>query len=160
MNLTTPRYGLIALIGLAVTASVLGGVWTTTDTAPEQTDSIEMVTYKSPNCGCCGAWARYSEQQGFDTQVNDVDDIQSVKDEHEVPRDVWSCHTSIVEGYVIEGHVPVEAIEKLLEEEPDIEGIALPGMPSGSPGMPGPKQDEWTIYALHEDGTTSTFMEM
>lgn len=160
MDTTTRRYGIIALIGLAVTASLLGGVWTTTDTAPEQTDSIEMVTYKSPNCGCCGAWARYTRQQGFENDVRDVSNMRSVKIDHDIPASVSSCHTTIVGDYVIEGHVPIEAIEKLLEEQPDIEGIALPGMPSGSPGMPGPKQGEWTIYALHEDGSTSTFMEM
>ena len=76
------------------------------------------------------------------------------------PTNLESCHTTIVEGYVIEGHIPVEVINKLLKEKPDIKGIAMPGMPSGSPGMPGQKRGEWIIHAMHHDGSTTEYMRI
>ena len=82
----------------------------------------------------------------------------AIKERYGVPRNLESCHTEIIGGYFVEGHMPIEAIEKLLSERPDIRGIALPGMPSGSPGMPGPKTEPWTIYAVNKDGSVGEFM--
>jgi len=88
-----------------------------------------------------------------------VDDMTDIKDDLGIPQDMRSCHTSMVEDYFLEGHVPVEAIRKLLEEQPAIDGIALPGMPSGSPGMSGEKTEPFTIYAI-VDGKVSEFARL
>jgi hypothetical protein len=85
-----------------------------------------------------------------------TDDLTAIKAEHGVPQAAWSCHTAIIDGYVVEGHVPIEAIDDLLAEHPPIDAIALPGMPAGSPGMPGVKAAPFEILAI-EAGTTSTF---
>lgn len=128
--------------------------------AADQTSikDVQTVVYKSPSCGCCGAWAQYAERRGMNVEVKQVRNLNQVKEKYEVPRDKQSCHTVLVGDYVVEGHVPTSAINKLLSEEPDVRGIGLPGMPQGSPGMPGPKQEDWQIYSFKEDGTTSEFM--
>lgn len=121
---------------------------------------VQAVVYKSPSCGCCGAWAQYAERRGMNVEVKVVRNLNQIKEKYGVPEGKQACHTTVLKesGYVVEGHVPTSAINKLLNEEPDIQGIGLPGMPQGSPGMPGPKQEDWKIYSLQEDGTTSEFM--
>lgn len=94
--------------------------------------------YKNPNCPCCGRWAAYMEENGFSvTQitVKTKDQLASINDKYGVPNRVRGCHTALIDGYVVEGLVPVEAINKLLKERPDAKGIAVPGMPAGAPGM-------------------------
>ena len=81
-----------------------------------------------------------------------VDDTGAIKKELNIPDDMWSCHTSLVGDYYVEGHVPIEAVRKLLEEQPDIDGIALPGMPQGSPGMSGEKEEPWVVYSISASG--------
>ncbi|MGB3471435.1 MAG: DUF411 domain-containing protein [Erythrobacter sp.] len=90
---------------------------------------------KDPTCGCCGAWVALAREEGFDVETTDTDDIAGAKLDAGVPEALWSCHTATIDGYVIEGHVPFAAIAKLLEARPDVAGIAVPGMPFGSPGM-------------------------
>jgi hypothetical protein len=111
--------------------------------------SEKVVIFKSPTCGCCVGYSAYLEDQGFEVEVVNQEDITSVKDEHNIPFSMQSCHTAIIGDYFVEGHVPVEAIDKLLSEKPDIDGIALPDMPAGSPGMPGVKSEEFVIYSLN-----------
>ncbi|MDZ4231286.1 MAG: DUF411 domain-containing protein [Patescibacteria group bacterium] len=108
----------------------------------------EVVVYKDPSCGCCGAYVSYLKSKGVAVNVQSVTDIDLVKDQLGVPHNLMSCHTAEVGGYVVEGHVPLEVIGKLLAERPEIKGIALPGMPSGAPGMPGPKTAPFTIYTI------------
>ena len=120
---------------------------------------IEATLYKSASCGCCGNYIPYLKQKGFDVNTVVVNDISEIKKEYGVLSDMESCHTTIIEGYFIEGHVPLEAIDKLLEERPDIDGITLPNMPSGSPGMPGQKQGDFVIFQI-TDGKTSEFMRV
>ncbi len=122
-------------------------------------DAGDVTVFKSPNCGCCNGHVSAYKQSGFDVDVNQMSNMDSIKEKHNIPANMLSCHTAEVEGYFVEGHVPIEAVEKLLEERPDIDGIALPGMPSGTPGMPGQKRGTWTIYAI-KDGETSVFMEI
>lgn len=148
-------------IKLIIPILLLVGVLLTGCTSTDkQLSQAEITTFKSATCGCCGIWTRYAEKEGFDVDVEVLSDdsLASKKIELGVPVNLQSCHTSIVEGYVVEGHIPSEAIDKLLSEKPDIKGIALAGMPSGTPGMPGPKKEDWNIYALHHDGSTSIFM--
>lgn len=86
-----------------------------------------------------------------------MDSVEDIKEDLDIPQEVWSCHTSLVGDYYVEGHVPVEAVRKLLDEKPDIDGIALPGMPQGSPGMGGEKSEPWVIYSI-ADGSVEEFV--
>lgn len=117
----------------------------------------KLTVFKSSSCGCCGIWSEYAGKE-YETEVVEVLDMASVKEE--IPPNLQSCHTTTVGGYFIEGHIPIEAIQKLLAERPDIKGIAMPGMPSGSPGMPGTKQGSWVIYAVHHNGSVDEFMRI
>ncbi|WP_299049135.1 DUF411 domain-containing protein [uncultured Tateyamaria sp.] len=98
-------------------------------------DHGTMHVTKSPTCGCCGAWVALAREEGYDIDVTDTRDVTTVKLDNDVPDTMWSCHTAMIDGYVVEGHVPFAALAKLLEERPEIDGIAVPGMPGGSPGM-------------------------
>jgi len=119
----------------------------------------EITIYKSLSCGCCGLYANYFESRGNkDVKVIDMEDLSAIKKEYGVPLDLESCHMTVVGNYFVEGHVPLEAIDKLLSERPDIAGIAMPGMPSGSPGMPGQKYGEFIVYSVNKDGSYSEFM--
>ncbi|HEY0980247.1 MAG TPA: DUF411 domain-containing protein [Candidatus Paceibacterota bacterium] len=118
----------------------------------------EMTVYKTKTCGCCHVYVEYLEREDVNIKTVDVADLTAIKDRHGIPSNLQSCHTSIVGGYVVEGHIPLEVIEKLLRDKPAIKGIALPGMPSGSPGMPGPKTEKWTIYAIGNDGVVTEYM--
>ena len=121
--------------------------------------SLKAVMYKEPTCGCCVKYAPYLESNNFDVKMVAKADTTPIKEENNIPYDVQSCHTLIVGDYFVEGHVPLEAIEKLLAEKSDVDRIALPGMPAGSPGMPGVKSEEFVIYAL-KDGVTEEFMRI
>ncbi len=112
----------------------------------------KVVVYKSASCGCCSLYVPYLQQQGFQVEVVTTENMGAVKSQYGIPYNMQSCHTTVVGGYFVEGHVPVEAIDKLLTEKPEIKGIALPGMPSGSPGMPGAKSGVWKIYAISDSG--------
>lgn len=96
---------------------------------------ITMTVYKSPTCGCCGKWVDLMRNAGFEITVDNYADLSMVKAQHGVTEQLQSCHTALVGDYVIEGHMPVDAIERLLAEQPDVMGLAVPGMPIGSPGM-------------------------
>lgn len=155
----------IVLSGLAIALFVAIGVMVALNTNPKTpTESAlggeAVMVHKSPSCGCCGVYANYLRNQNVVMTVDNINDLTLVKTRLGVPTELMSCHTSEVGGYAIEGHVPLEVIEKLLSERPDIKGIGLPGMPSGTPGMPGPKTEDWIIYSFTEDGTVDVFMTL
>lgn len=106
-----------------------------------------VTVYKSPSCGCCGKYVDYLKENGFSVKTIEQDDMDSIKKRYGVSR-VASCHTALVNGYVVEGHVPVSAIRKLLKEKPAIAGISAPGMPMNSPGMGEMKKGTLTIYRI------------
>jgi hypothetical protein len=108
----------------------------------------EFVLYKDPNCGCCGDYAKVLEKEGFQVRVKETAAIDALRRMAGVPDKLASCHTMTVGKYVVEGHVPVAAVRKLLAEKPDIRGIALPGMPQGSPGMTGVKEGPFVVYEV------------
>lgn len=110
-----------------------------------------VTVYKSPTCGCCEKYVDYLRENGFAVKAIDETDMSAVKKHHGVSH-VASCHTALVEGYVVEGHVPVGAIRKLLKEKPAIVGISAPGMPQNSPGMGVMKKGTLTIYAVPKGG--------
>lgn len=113
--------------------------------------AAELTLYKNPSCGCCQGWAEYMQGQGWKTKVVDVDEIERIKRRHGVPARMESCHTAIIDGYVVEGHVPVAAIDKLLKERPRATGLSAPGMPQGSPGMSG-TPEPFVVYLFGPDG--------
>ena len=113
--------------------------------------------FKTPSCGCCYGYVLFLEEKKFNVKQTDMRNLHSIKQKYNIPVEMQSCHTTIMGKYFIEGHVPFEAVDKLLKEQPDIDGIALPGMPIGTPGMPGDKDEPYVIYQL-KDGKSSVFM--
>ncbi len=102
-------------------------------------------------------WVAHLEQNGFTVKTTDVPNIAGVKSAVRVPRELFSCHTALVDGYVVEGHVPADDIRRLLSERPDLSGIAVPGMPIGSPGMEGPNPQPYDVIGFDEDGGFTRF---
>lgn len=117
-----------------------------------------VTLYKSPNCGCCTGHAKALEEAGFTVMIEETTDLDAIKQSNNIPADGASCHTAVIGDYVIEGHVPLEAIEKLMTEKPAIAGIGLPGMPVGTPGMPGRKVAPYEVYQLSTDGDMSPYV--
>jgi hypothetical protein len=118
--------------------------------------ATKIVVYKSPTCGCCKAWVTYVEKNGFTAEVHDVDDVTPYKKKHGVPDKMASCHTAIAGGYVIEGHVPADLIQRVLKEKPAIVGLATPGMPQSAPGMDMGKVP-YEVIAFTKEGKTSVY---
>ncbi len=121
----------------------------------------EIDIHKSLTCGCCSTYISYVDGK-VSPKVNslEVQNPDEIKEKYGIPSELESCHTTVIGKYFIEGHMPLEAVEKLLKEQPDIKGIALSGMPSGSPGMPGPKSGDFIIYAVNNDETYNEFMRI
>ena len=116
-------------------------------------EPISVTLYKNPSCTCCEGYAQYLGQNGFKVDVKPTNDLAEISRKAGIPEELEGCHTSFIGDYVVDGHVPVKTIRKLLDEKPAIAGITLPGMPSGSPGMFGEKTGPLTIYAVSRDGT-------
>jgi hypothetical protein len=106
--------------------------------------------YKNPQCGCCEGYADYLRDNGFEVTVKPTHDLPLLHRQYGVPEALVGCHTTLVDDYVVEGHVPVDMLLRLLTEKPNIKGISLPGMPAGSPGMSGEKAAPFTIYEIGE----------
>ncbi len=122
--------------------------------------NANVTIYEGSSCGCCGLYAGYFKDRGNkNIIIKKVQNNTAFMQTLGVPLSMESCHTLTINGYVVEGHVPLEVIEKLLEEKPDIKGIAMPGMPNGSPGMPGNKEP-FKIYKINNDRSTALWMEM
>jgi hypothetical protein len=119
--------------------------------AQAQAEPATVQVYKSPSCSCCQGWVEHLRSEGFAVTVQDLDDLTAIKRMAGVPDRLQSCHTAVVEGYTVEGHVPAVAIERLLQERPDIDGLAAPGMPAGSPGMPSPTPERYDVMAFDGD---------
>lgn len=115
--------------------------------------------YKSPTCGCCANWVKHLQQHGFATQVTEIEDVGAIKAKHGVPARAQSCHTAIVAGYVLEGHVPAADVQRLLKEKPAVVGLAVPGMPIGSPGMevPNVNPQRYDVLTFDKQGQLKVF---
>ncbi len=131
--------------------------WTLGSDRVAHAESPEITVYKSPTCGCCNGWIDHLKAAGFEVEAHDTRDMTSVKRERGLPKALGSCHTAEVDGYVVEGHVPAEDIVRLLETKPDIAGLAVPGMPIGSPGMEGPNPERYHVLEFKKDGSTAVF---
>ena len=112
------------------------------------TAADDAVLYKNPDCDCCGEYAGVLEREGFRVRIKETTALDALRRMAGVPDKLASCHTTTLGGYVVEGHVPISAIKKLIAEKPDIRGIALPGMPQGSPGMTGQKEGPFVVYEI------------
>ncbi|MBC7788763.1 MAG: DUF411 domain-containing protein [Anaerolineae bacterium] len=123
----------------------------------EHMDPIAITVYKSPTCGCCANWVDHLRKHGFRVTVKDTIDLDPIKQKLGVPDRLASCHTGVVRGYVVEGHAPADDIKKMLKERPKVVGIAVPGMPMGSPGMEGPRSDSYEVLAFDKQGKTKVF---
>ena len=117
---------------------------------------IYAIMYKNPSCSCCETYAGYLEKNGFEVEMKPSNDLTQISTAAGVPEQLQGCHTIKVDGYVIDGFVPVGIVKKMLDERPAITGISLPGMPMGSPGMGGTKTEPFTVYAFTTDGKAPT----
>ena len=143
----------VMLLSACATAEEVGS--SATGSGPSA-GSMSMTVYRSPDCSCCHLWADIARREGWSVAAADKLDMNAFKAEVGVPLEHASCHTTLVGGYFVEGHVPLAAVERLLAERPDIDGIALPGMPAGSPGMGGTQQGPFEVLAI-TDGVATSF---
>lgn len=145
----TRRTMLVSVVGLAGSAAVIGGATGVFSSDAVPAGSRGLVTlYKNPQCDCCESYASYLGHHGFSVKVIPTNDLTVMGQKYGIPAGQDPCHISLIGGYVVGGHIPVEVIDKLLAEKPQITGINLPGMPAGLPGMPGDKPSRLSIYEI------------
>lgn len=157
--MTTVDSNLISIMVrlLTLTCVLLFGIAQSGCTRSEA-DPPEVTVYKSATCGCCGKWVDHMRDAGFNVKVRNVPDVSVYKKKFGIPVGVGSCHTAIVDGYVVEGHVPADVVRRMLDEKPDILGIAVPGMPIGSPGMEqSGHADSYDVVTIDAEGNTSVY---
>ena len=145
-----------ALGGALLLAAVIAVAWWF---PAEHATAKEIVVYKSPTCGCCTKWADHMRANGFKVTTKEVNDLGAVKVRYGVAQHLSSCHTALIDGYVVEGHVPADVVERMLRERPKIAGIAVPGMPQGSPGMEqGMPPEHYDVVAFDGQGGTTVYI--
>jgi hypothetical protein len=126
--------------------------------AEAATDALKITVYRNPSCSCCGGWMDYLTTQGFQPRNVLTSDMNALKQQYGVPNDLASCHTAVINGYVIEGHIPADDIKRLLAERPTVTGIAVPEMPIGTPGMEsGDVREPFTVFSFDQQGNTKAF---
>ncbi len=143
---------LVAMLFAGVILSMTGLILT-----QRPADAGDVIVYKSPTCGCCSEWVKHLKENGFSVKTEDLHNVNPIKAELGVPNQLRSCHTAKVGDYVIEGHVPAKDISRLLKEKPQVSGLAVPGMPMGSPGMEGPRKDPYDVLTFQMNGKTSVY---
>ncbi|MHC5652544.1 DUF411 domain-containing protein [Stappia sp. ICDLI1TA098] len=124
---------------------------------PAMADETAMTVFKSPWCGCCEAWSEAMRAAGFSVTIEDREDLAPIKSKAGVPADMEGCHTAMIGGYFVEGHVPVASVRRLLSQRPDVAGIAVPGMPAGSTGMGDDPQASYVVMAVGRNGNASLY---
>ncbi len=130
--------------------------------APVATSSVALIpikVYKDPDCGCCKEWVKHLEANGFKVETMDMPDLSLLKEKYGVKQELQACHTAIVGDYVVEGHVPADVIKKMLKEKPAIAGLAVPGMPMGSPGMEGATKERYNVLTFDRAGRTTVYAQ-
>ncbi len=149
---------LLVLLAWSGTAPAAESVW---DRAREAHAGARAITvYRSPTCGCCGGWIEHLRAHGFTVDDQKVADLGAVKRRLGVPADMGSCHTAVIDGYLVEGHVPADDIKKLLKDRPAVAGLAVPAMPVGSPGMEaGDRKDPFSVFAFSKDGSFTSYRD-
>ncbi len=119
----------------------------------------EVTVFKTKTCGCCGKWVDHMRSSGFKVIVNEVSSTAEYRQKNGVPEKLQSCHTAIAGGYSFEGHVPAAEIQRILKEKPRAKGLAVPGMPMGSPGMEGSRRDPYSVVTFDQDGTLTVYQK-
>lgn len=143
----------------------------TTDTSDQHGDAVQewqsdvnieydMIVYSTPGCSCCHVYVDYLQELGYSVDIKQVDNTEGLKNELKIPQDEWSCHTMKYGDYFVEGHVPNSALQKLVQDQPDIDGITLAGMPAGSPGMGGDKTETFEIMSISHGEVIGTFVSL
>lgn len=122
-----------------------------------QAARVRMRVYKTPTCGCCGNWVQHLRGNGFVVAVEDVPDTSPYRRKQGIPDQLASCHTGIVKGYTVEGHVPAREVHRVLKERPSAIGLAVPGMPLGSPGMEAPRSQAYSVLLVGLNGEVTVF---
>lgn len=146
------KTALLLILPLAIVAAVT--------VRAQQPPPTVVEVYKTSTCGCCSKWVDHLKQNGFTVKATDVADINAIKVQHGVPVDAASCHTALVGGYVVEGHVPAASVRRLLRERPAVVGIAVPGMPIGSPGMEGPNPEAYDVVTFDKAGALKVYQSI
>ena len=148
------RTGIVIMLAAAAGIAGFGAL------RAQQTSSGPLVeVFKTPTCGCCSKWVEHMRANGFDAKVHDLLDLSEIKNTRGVPDNAQSCHTAVVGGYVVEGHVPASDVQRLLKEKPAVVGITVPGMPVGSPGMeyPGTRPEPYAVLSFDKARATRVF---
>jgi hypothetical protein len=144
-------------LGGAATALVGERWWRKANPAVIAANATPITVYASPSCGCCQKWVDHLRRSGFHVTVENLVDVTPIKRQFGVPESLWSCHTAMVHSYAVEGHVPADLIQKVVGERPPIVGLAVPGMPNGSPGMEGARKDAYEVIAFTRSGVMETY---
>ena len=146
---------LLPLLSVFLLTSV---VWADDDADEATVEPGHIVMHKNPGCACCDIWAEHLRSYGFTVTSTEDPEILAFKADHNIPGPLMSCHTAVIDGYFVEGHVPANDILRLLKEKPEhVTGIAVPGMPLGSPGMEHPRPQDFNTIALLSDGSAYVF---
>lgn len=161
------RTATLCLLALSIAACGSGEAADTEATADvtpvmasAQSELPSILVYKTATCGCCNGWIDHLREAGFQVEARDVRDLMSVKLDAGVPTQLSSCHTGLIDGYTVEGHVPADQIKKLLADRPELAGIAVPGMPIGSPGMEGPNAKPYQVISWDAQGNAAVYAEV
>jgi len=147
------RTGVLSVIGAMTVLIMVTVSWKLGD----RQELPRVTVYKSQWCGCCTQWVAHMRDNGFDVAVEEVNDLSPIKARYGVSEQLGSCHTALADGYVIEGHVPADLVKRLLKERPNVIGLAVPGMPIGSPGMEGPGKEDYDILTFDGEGNTTVY---
>ena len=141
-------------------SATLVSVWDE-ETEPDYLGTTEMTVYRSPSCGCCGVWVEHAQKHGFKIKDLKTEDMEAIKQQYNVPAGLASCHTAIINGYIMEGHIPADDIKRFLAEKPDdLVGLAVPGMPIGTPGMEARDiKQPFQVLAFNDKGEVEVFKE-
>lgn len=141
-----------AAAALAIVVALGAALW-----MPKGAEAIDIKVYRSPSCGCCEKWIDHLEENGFHVVARDTEDLTPIKQMMGVTPELASCHTAVVDGYVVEGHVPADTLKRFLQERPEVQGIAVPGMPVGSPGMEGAYKQPYDVVTFDSSGRAAVY---
>jgi hypothetical protein len=147
-------------VALAMAFTTLALTTAAVRTSPTDVETAKkpvITVYKDPSCGCCKSWIEHLIKHGYRVDAKDTPEMTEVKRTLGIPDGLTACHTAVVNGYLIEGHVPAADIARLLEEKPKVAGLAVPGMPMGSPGMEGPRAQHYQVLSFDKAGKTKVF---
>ena len=156
-NKNKQKMKIVSSVFAILVISVYVGFNLSNKNAVADTQMKDILVYKSPTCGCCKKWVQHLESEGFNVTTKNMSNMNPIKNEIGVKRQFQSCHTAKIGKYFIEGHVPAKDIKKLLKDKPDIKGLAVPGMPMGSPGMEGHRKDNYDVVAIDKSNEGTVY---